>query len=130
MTENIPDSPRPLQSQEKEGGKQPYKVDYNVLAHLRKLPASLSIYDALMMSPELRETLVKALLEPEVFLAYFKDLEEAQYLKEIPGVTFSDEDLLLGTSDHNRPLYVSATVNGTKWNRILVDPGASVHITL
>lgn len=69
MTENIPDSPRPLQSQEKEGGKQPYKVDYNVLAHLRKLPASLSIYDALMMSPELRETLVKALLEPEVFLA-------------------------------------------------------------
>lgn len=28
MTEKIPDSPRPLQSQEKEGGKQPYKVDY------------------------------------------------------------------------------------------------------
>lgn len=65
-----------------------------------------------------------------MFLAYFakKDLEEAQYLKEIPGVTFSDEDLLLGTSEHNRPLYVSATVNGTKLNRILVDPGASVHI--
>lgn len=125
--EKILDSLRPLQSQEKEGGKQPYKVDYNVLVHLRRLLASLSICDTLMMSPKLRETLVKALLELKVFLAYFtkKNLEEAQYLKVILGVS---KDLFLCTSNHNLPLYVLVIVNGTKWNYILVDPRALVHI--
>ena len=39
------------------------QVDYNILAHLRKLPAKLSIYDALILSKEMRESLVKALVD-------------------------------------------------------------------
>ncbi|KAL0923667.1 hypothetical protein M5K25_007733 [Dendrobium thyrsiflorum] len=60
------DSIPPPQAQAKDKGKGPQlEVDYNVLAHLRKIPSLLSVYDALMMSLDLRETLVKALLEPE-----------------------------------------------------------------
>jgi hypothetical protein len=35
--------------------------EYNVLAHLHKIPALLSIFDALMMSQDLREVLIQAL---------------------------------------------------------------------
>ncbi|KAL0928496.1 hypothetical protein M5K25_000380 [Dendrobium thyrsiflorum] len=59
----VPPMPAP---QEQVGGGPP-KVDYNVLAHLRKLPARLSIYDALVLSPEMREALIKALLDPEIY---------------------------------------------------------------
>ncbi|NAV33015.1 retroviral-like aspartic protease, partial [Klebsiella pneumoniae] len=47
---------------------------------------------------------------------------------EVPGVTFSNEDLLLGTSDHNRPLYITVNVGDMRLSRVLVDPGASVNI--
>ena len=34
------------------------RTDYNVLAHLKKIPSLLTVYDALMLSPEMRTTLV------------------------------------------------------------------------
>lgn len=36
----------------------------NILSHLRKIPARLSVYEALLMSKELRETLIQALKDP------------------------------------------------------------------
>ena len=56
--------------------------DYNVLAHLRKIPALLSVFDALMMPQELREVLVNVLLNPEQHHSYFteRSLEEANYI--------------------------------------------------
>ncbi|KAL0918557.1 hypothetical protein M5K25_010571 [Dendrobium thyrsiflorum] len=52
------DSIPPPQAPAKDKGKGPQlEIDYNVLAHLRKIPSLLSVYDALMMSPDLRETL-------------------------------------------------------------------------
>jgi len=38
--------------------------DYNVLAQLRRVPASLSILDALMMSSDSRDALIYALQNP------------------------------------------------------------------
>ncbi|XP_028556574.1 uncharacterized protein LOC110106707 [Dendrobium catenatum] len=106
------------------------KVDYNVLAHLRKLPAKLSIYESLLLSKEMRESLIKALLDPEICLAQLASTskDEALYFKEVSGVTFSDEDLLLGTTDHNRPLYIIVDVENFKLSRDLVDMGASVNV--
>ncbi|WP_158318970.1 hypothetical protein, partial [Robertmurraya kyonggiensis] len=100
------------------------KVDYNVLSHLKKLPALLSVYDALMLSIEMHQTLIKALQEPENFQTYFATdtLPEEHLL----NVTFTDNGLLLKTTDHNRPLYVTALIYGNTLNRILVDPGSSV----
>jgi hypothetical protein len=43
------------------------KVDYNVVAHLKRIPALLSVYDALLLVPELRQALIVALQKPEVY---------------------------------------------------------------
>ncbi|XP_020081023.1 uncharacterized protein LOC109704671 [Ananas comosus] len=106
------------------------KIEYNILSHLRKVPALLSVYDALMMSRELRDVLIYALQNPEPFYAYFAEMnmKEALYSRHIANVTFTDEDMLLGTAHHNRPLYVTGTSDGEKINRILIDPGSSVNI--
>lgn len=42
-------------------------VRYDILAHLKKIPALLSVYDALKMSAELRMSLVYGLTNPEEF---------------------------------------------------------------
>ncbi|KAJ1696334.1 hypothetical protein LUZ63_004846 [Rhynchospora breviuscula] len=104
--------------------------DYNVLAHLRKIPALLSVFDALMMSQDLRDLLIHALQNPEKFQAYFaeKSMQEALYIDQTAAITFDDNDLLVGTSEHNRPLYITGITSGSKVNRILVDPGSSINI--
>ena len=58
--EEIPEASR------KKAGKQ-QDIDYNIIAHLKRIPALLSVYDALMLVLELREALVKALLDPELY---------------------------------------------------------------
>ncbi|XP_074265755.1 uncharacterized protein LOC141588199 [Silene latifolia] len=44
------------------------------------------------------------------------------------ALSFSDEDLLLGSKPHNRPLYVSGYIRGQKVKRILIDGGSGVNI--
>ncbi|KAA0033245.1 uncharacterized protein E5676_scaffold9G00020 [Cucumis melo var. makuwa] len=44
------------------------------------------------------------------------------------SIDFSDEDLLLGSKLHNRPLYVSGYVREQRVDRILVDNGSAVNI--
>ncbi|KAL0919348.1 hypothetical protein M5K25_011436 [Dendrobium thyrsiflorum] len=83
------DSIPPPQAPAKEKGKgHQLEVDYNVLAHLRKISSLLSVYDALMISPDLRETLAKALLEPESYQAFF--------------ATESVKDACVSAADHGR----------------------------
>ncbi|KAL0453380.1 UNVERIFIED_CONTAM: Transposon Tf2-12 polyprotein [Sesamum latifolium] len=43
-------------------------------------------------------------------------------------ITFIDEDLLLGSKPHNRPLFVVGYVREQKVNRILIDGGSAVNI--
>ncbi|XP_050939332.1 uncharacterized protein LOC127148938 [Cucumis melo] len=43
------------------------------------------------------------------------------------SIDFSDEDLLLGSKLHNRPLYVSGYVQEQRVERILVDNGSAIH---
>ncbi|KAL0393045.1 UNVERIFIED_CONTAM: hypothetical protein Sradi_2527300 [Sesamum radiatum] len=43
-------------------------------------------------------------------------------------ITFTDEDLLLGSKPHNRPLFVAGYVREQKVNRILIDRGFTVNI--
>lgn len=48
-------------------------------------------------------------------------MKEALYDDYMAAVTFTDDDLLLGTTEHNRPLYVTGTSQGTTINRILIN---------
>ncbi|KAL7152972.1 hypothetical protein ABFS83_04G134500 [Erythranthe nasuta] len=43
-------------------------------------------------------------------------------------ITFADEDLLLGSKPHNRPLFVAGYAREQKLNRILIDGGSAVNI--
>jgi hypothetical protein len=117
-------------------GKNPEKTwstgeEYNVLAHLRKFPALLSIFDALMMSQDLREVLIQALQNPEKYKSYFieQNMQETLFAtKRAACINFTDDDLLIGTADHNRPLYITGGSSGLKIGRILVDAGSSINI--
>lgn len=84
------------------------------------------------MSKDLRETLIKALQNPEQYEAFFAEqsMKEALYTQNTATVTFCDNDLLLGTVDHNRPLYVTAESNNMEIHRILIDPGSSSSVNL
>ena len=46
----------------------------------------------------------------------------------IKNLTFSDEDLLLGSTPHNRPLFISGYTREQRLNRVLVDGGSTVNI--
>ena len=44
------------------------------------------------------------------------------------AVTFTDDDLLLGSKSHNRPLFVTGYIREEKVRRILVDEGSTINI--
>ena len=85
-------------------------IDYNVVSHLKRIPALLSVYDALMLVPDLREALVKALLEPELYevvMAKHRLVNNPLFVNEI---TFDEEDEVIEAGDHNCPLYVEGNI--------------------
>ncbi|KAL0291991.1 UNVERIFIED_CONTAM: hypothetical protein Scaly_2610300 [Sesamum calycinum] len=43
-------------------------------------------------------------------------------------ITFTNEDLLLGSKPHNRPLFVAGYLCEQKVNRILIDRGSAVNV--
>ena len=53
----------------------PHRVKYDILAHLRRIPALLSVYDALQLSVELKRALILALLSPNVFKTEIDHIE-------------------------------------------------------
>lgn len=63
IAEKLPPSP-PAPAPDKN------KADYKILAHLKKIPSLLSVYDALILSPELRQALIDALRDPEKYNAH------------------------------------------------------------
>jgi len=129
-----PSSPKetPLQAEEPEDQSQEKTktrdVDYNIIAHLKRIPALLSMHDALMMVPNLREALIKALQAPELY--------EVSMVKHclctsplfVNEITFDEEDKLIDDGDHNRPLYVEGNIGVAHLRRILIDPGSAVNI--
>ena len=77
-------------------------VKYDVISHLKKIPAMLSLYDALSLSSDLRKALVTAVSFPEDYRVEVSQIETK--LSNVLNITFSDEDMLLGSKKHNRPL--------------------------
>jgi len=54
-------------------------------------------------------------------------MKEALYNMYMPSISFTDK-YLLGTTKHNRPLYVTGYNDGDKINLILINPGSSINI--
>lgn len=91
--------------------------------NFNKLPALLSIFDALCMSKELRSLYMPCNILSYTKQAYLAEIhmKEVLYALHTASITFSEIDQLLGTTEHNRPLYVTGTSDGAKVNRILLD---------
>ncbi|KAM0848663.1 hypothetical protein ACQ4PT_054248 [Festuca glaucescens] len=116
------------QEKSKEEEAKDHDVEYNIIAHLKRIPALLSVYDALVLLPELREALIKALQKPESYqiaMAKHRLLDNLLYDNQI---TFSEEYQMLDHGDHNRPLYIEGNVGAAHLRRILIDPGSAVNI--
>lgn len=62
--------------------------------------------------------------------AFFAEehMKEAMYAEHTAAISFTEDDLLPGTTEHNRPLYVTGMCEGIRINRILIDPGSSVNL--
>ena len=50
------------------------------------------------------------------------------FLQDTNEITFSDEDMEVGYSDHRRTLYLVASINQIPIKRALIDIGASVNL--
>ncbi|KAM1132646.1 hypothetical protein ACFX19_047714 [Malus domestica] len=108
----------------------------NTLTIEEGLPTHLSIEEALRLPKEMRRALAAVLASPDD-----QEVQESknESLKLRPYecatccaaddvIHFTDEDLLLGSKPHNRPLFVSGYVKEHKVSRMLVDGGAAINI--
>ena len=50
------------------------------------------------------------------------------YLETTNAITFTNEDMKVEYSDHRRPLYLMATINGIQIKRTLIDTEASLNL--
>jgi hypothetical protein len=109
-------------------GGESHKIDYNIVAHLKRIPALLSVYDALLLIPELRQALIKALEAPEVYEVTVAKHRLLCNASEVNEITFSEEDKLVQDDNHNRPLYIEGNIGSAHLRRVLIDPGSAVNI--
>ncbi|MQL88686.1 hypothetical protein Taro_021251 [Colocasia esculenta] len=104
------------------------EADDKILQQLQSLPVNITVWEAIAWSKDLRETLIKILQEPENYEAHMANFQAQACEALAANVTFTDEDLLLSSPYHNRPLYMKGKINNMQLNRILVDPGASINL--
>ncbi|XP_060968195.1 uncharacterized protein LOC133035834 [Cannabis sativa] len=107
------------------------RAKYDILDHLKRIPALLSVYDALQMSPEHRNALVVALTSPEFYtekIEPMKSISLETHTSCMACITFDDKDRQLGAALHNQPLYVTGMVADNRVSRIMLDCGSAVNV--
>ena len=99
------------------------------LSSLEKLQSQLDEVEPLQSSTSPKEVLTQALEKPEMYTPSTNTLQQTQecYVCS-PDLTFTDEDLLLGSKPHNRPFYVSGYAREQKIDCILINGGLAVNI--
>ncbi|KAM2760616.1 hypothetical protein COP1_025171 [Malus domestica] len=108
----------------------------NTLTPEEGLPTHFSIEEALQLPKKIRRALAAVLTSPndhEVKESKNEGLRLrphkcATCCAAEDTIHFTDEDLLLGSKPHNRPLFVSGYVKEHKVNRMLVDGGSAINI--
>ncbi|XP_075081575.1 uncharacterized protein LOC142166371 [Nicotiana tabacum] len=104
--------------------------DYSILEQLRKTPAQISLLSLLIYSDEHRRALMKILNEAHVpDKISVNHLEKiANKIFEVNRVTFSDDELPVEGTEHNRALYLTVKCEDSVVTRVLVDNGSSANI--
>ncbi|XP_070045058.1 uncharacterized protein [Nicotiana tomentosiformis] len=104
--------------------------DYSIVEQLRKTPAQISLLSLLIHSDEHRKALMKILNE-----AHVPDKITVNHLEKIANkifeanrITFSDDELPIEGTEHNRALYLTVKCEDSAVSRVLVDNGSSANI--
>ncbi|XP_070008059.1 uncharacterized protein [Nicotiana sylvestris] len=104
--------------------------DYSIVEQLRKTPTQISILSLLIHSDEHHRVLMKILNE-----AHVPDKITVNHLEKIAGkifeankITFSDDELPMEGTEHNRALYLTVKCEDSVVSRVLVDNGSSANI--
>jgi len=103
------------------------------MAALEAMPMCLNWRQIFSLSNEMCQHMVIALQQLEIYAEKVKGVIE---MSETPvqcascntAITFTDDDLLLGSKPHNPPLFVAGYIKKQKVDRILVDGGSAVNI--
>nr|XP_016443204.1 PREDICTED: uncharacterized protein LOC107768594 [Nicotiana tabacum] len=104
--------------------------DYSIVEQLRKTPAQISLLSLLIHSDEHHWALMKILNEAHVpDKITVNHLEKiANKIFELNMITFSDDELPLEGTEHNRAFYLTVKCEDSVVTRVLVDNGSSANI--
>ncbi|XP_070019814.1 uncharacterized protein [Nicotiana sylvestris] len=104
--------------------------DYSIVEQLRKMPAQISLLSLLIHSGEHHRTLMKILNEAHVpNKITVNHLEKiANKIFEVNRITFSDDELPVEGTEHNKALYLMVKCEDSVVIRLLVDNGSSANI--
>ncbi|KAJ8639913.1 hypothetical protein MRB53_016607 [Persea americana] len=153
----LPKEEPPLEAFEVgKGPKEAFK--YDLIEHFKHIPARLHILDLLRMSPHTRYSLISELqrlnldvdkhapqvLQIEMNYRVKKSKTSSKGEKKEAGgpcteclsvqkaasatIAFNKEDLLLGETKHNRPLYFTGYIKEMPIHRVLIDPGSALNL--
>nr|XP_016483718.1 PREDICTED: uncharacterized protein LOC107804347 [Nicotiana tabacum] len=104
--------------------------DYSIVEQLRKTPSQISLISLLIHIDEHRQALMKILNEahvPDIIIV--NHLEKiAKKIFESNRITFSEDELPLESTDHNRALYLPVKCENSMVTRVLVENGSSANI--
>jgi len=111
----------------------PPKNDGEALTSLEALPVCDDWRQIFSLPKEIRQQIVASLQHPKLYVDKVKSPDQlvkdvAHYAACNTAITFTDDDLLLGSKPHNRPLFVTGYIREQKVRRILVDGGSAVNI--
>ncbi|KAI5328299.1 hypothetical protein L3X38_027696 [Prunus dulcis] len=110
--------------------------EQKVLTQVEDSPSHFNIEEVVELPEAIRIAFVKTLMDLNIHpnqIREVKKLEPESQDRAIccatcASITFTDEDLLLGSKPHNRLLFVSGYVQEQKLSRMLVDGGLAVNI--
>ena len=97
----------------------PSSIDDKVLTVLEFLPERMSWKHIFHLSEEMREQVTVSLHHAKLYVDKAKAVKEpaklpTEYATCNTAVSFTNEDLLLGSKPHNRPLFVTGYIRGQK----------------
>ncbi|KAI5342997.1 hypothetical protein L3X38_010873 [Prunus dulcis] len=110
--------------------------EQKVLTQVEDSPSHFNIEDVVELPEAMRIALVKPLMDLNIHPNQIREAKKLEpesqdraiYCPTCASITFTNEDLLLGSKPHNRPLFVSGYVREQKLSRMLVDGGSTVNI--
>ncbi|KAI5317505.1 hypothetical protein L3X38_037212 [Prunus dulcis] len=110
--------------------------EQKALTQIEDSPSHLNVEEMVELPEAIRIALVKTLMDLNIHPNQIREAKKLEHESQdraiccatCASITFTDEDLLLGSKPHNRPLFVSGYVREQKLSRMLVDGGSAVNI--